>query len=208
MPEITFQGMTGLPTIALLSDDYFAQNGPPDLPSIPDLPDSEFGRAQQQVKDAIERVIGNVDDLKLAPTPLDINGAEIGRRVALAVQRYNRGVTKYDLTFMDICLMIFDGREDFEPGFMDTYNAVVESYAEALFLTVPILFENNPAGQNATLNRLFQMHQAHVNGLLRGTQAALRMAYGIAMTHSDLDVGPVQTISRPGKVPADFSGQF
>lgn len=211
MPTITFEAMSGIPSISLLPTDYFSSSSPPDLPEMPEIPESEFSNAgdiQRRAKEAVDSVFGNVKDMTYAPTPLDINGFEIGRQVALATQRYNRHAGIYRQSLMDICLKLFDGREDFNPGFMDVYNSIVESYAKTLYFTVPGFLAGNPLAQREALYRLYRMHWSHCNGLLRGTQTALRTAYGVAITHSDLDVGHVQTITRPGKVPADFAGDY
>ncbi len=210
MPEITFQDWTSLPTIALLDSDYFAEDGPPDLPEVPEMPEidgSPLGDLQRRATEAVEKFLGNVGDIEYAPTPLDINGADLGMRIGQVVANNNKRLSR-DNTFYDICLLIMNGDPSLPDGFMVAYNAIVQEYARALYQTTPIFFATDPIGRNATLNTLFTQYKQQVNGLVRGTQAALRAAYGVAATNADLDMGNVQTITREGKVPGDFASMF
>lgn len=205
MPEITFQQWTGIPSIALIESDYFFQSSPPDLPDIPDLSEIEgfdVGGIQRRAQEAVDKIIGNVGDAQYVPTILDLNGADLGVRFGRIVAAQNR-IAMRDDTFYDICLVLMDGDET-HPGFMGVYNEVVQKYARALFVTVPSFFSTDPIGRNAALAAVFRSSRNHLNGLLRSTQAALRGAYTIATTNSDLDIGNVETITREGKIPADF----
>lgn len=58
------------------------------------------------------------------------------------------------------------------------------------------------------LNKQFANAKGAANGLVRMANAALLAAYAVAVAKEDLPLGPLATIKREGKVPADYASRY
>lgn len=71
-----------------------------------------------------------------------------------------------------------------------------------------MMFSNSPEDELDFINDQFFRYKYTVDGLVRGVNAVLKTAYGIALLKNELPMGPLATISLEGKAPADFASEI
>ncbi|MDQ7776872.1 MAG: hypothetical protein Q4615_13865, partial [Paracoccus aminovorans] len=175
----------------------------PDLPELPNL-----GGVFERAQNFVEKFARGIRDIGKVPTGLDMNGANIGMVMAKRAAIMNR-LHKEDYTFYEICLIIMEGSptEGVE-GFMNSSDLLVRQYAESVYFLVDMMFANAPQDRLSYLHQQFSNAKAAAKGLVRATNAALLAAYTVAVAKEELPLGPLTTINRKGKAPADYASLF